>query len=191
MIDCIITTTSKHQHRRDYLFPLVKESLKLAGFNPSVLVDYSAANRYQAAEGIASSDFYILTDDDCIVNNPHDIWRAIILMQEFPKIGILGFAWKRGLTSEELGSWYIGNVEMDNGVFNPILFEMDHVGGFKIIRKGVIDFDKIDKPDYKPTGDDMVICKAIRDAGFKVCLAPDFVFSHLGEGKSTIWNQKK
>lgn len=191
MIDCIITTTSKHQQRRDYLFPLVKESLKLAGFNPSVLIDYDAMQRYRAAEVSAVSDFYILTDDDCIVHDPHDIWMAIAMMKSNPKIGILGFAWKKGLTSDELGSWYLGHMQVDQPEITVSLYEMDHVGGFKIIRKGIIDFDKLQEPDYNPTGDDMVICKAIRDAGYKVCLAPEFLFSHLGEGQSTIWNRKK
>lgn len=189
MIDTFITTQSKRHPLRDYFFNLTYHAFKMNNVNPRLILDQKSWDRYFIPETIANSKFYILADDDCIPCSPDMIRKGCRIMDLFPEIGMLGFAWKHGLQEDEV-SGYMGKIKfLEDG--KMLAWEFGEVGGIRIIRKGIIaKKESLPEPDYKGTGGDRIFSEMIRKQGYKVAICPDLYFHHLGEGVSTIWPQR-
>ena len=160
-IDCFITTNFK----RPYLLSLTERALYLSGFCP-ILIDKPLLERYFECERLATSDLYILSDDDVIPASRSTLGELIEIMREHPEYSQLGLSWK-GISKE-----------------NPIirrrgaLWELDYVGRLMVIRKGTIkpldnEFE-LHKEDGKAMGD------IARKQGLKVGIVPNLFFHNLG-----------
>lgn len=173
MQDCFITTNK----RRQYFLKLTQKALKLSGFAP-ILVEKPMLQRYFECERLSDSDIYILCDDDIIPATDTTLIELIRLMEKHPEYSQIGLAWKPDMKSEENNSW-IRNKESD-------IWEMDHCGGCVAIRKGTIKNLGI-KPEFNSGyGDDRVMGETARQLGYKVGVAPNLWFHHLGSQLTTL-----
>lgn len=175
MYDCFITT----DYQREYYRNLTYNALILNGVYPQ-MVEKPMLERYFECERLATTDIYILSDDDIIPKDNDTIPKLIALMEAHPELSQLGLCWKEDINDNELSGWGIGRIDKD-------VYEMDHVGGVMAIRKGTIK-DLGYKTDFEEgIGDDRIMGRTARELGFKVALATNLSFIHLGQGKSTVW----
>jgi len=122
--------------------------------------------RRKAAEEMASGEFYILADDDCMPLGNRFLERCEALMQKYPEYAILG--------TEDYCAPY-GPDE---------IYETTTAGGINVIRKGIIEV-----PEYREgvTWDGSAQGQQIRAKGYKVGRMRDVRRNHYGDGLSTVW----
>lgn len=131
----------------------------------------------------ATTDIYVVSDDDIIPSRADTVRRLCEKMDEHPEIGIMGLAWHPALSPDSFAAWTKEEIEWK-------LWEVDHVGGITAIRRGILE-DMGDRPNtLLAIGDDKLIANVIRKKGYKVAIWLDDCFYHIGEGKSTVWGQQ-
>ena len=179
-MDCFIATSHLDRLDRRYFLQITKQAL--SPFAPQI-ISTGAFERYGEAERKAESEIYILSDDDIIPADPSVIPMGLEIMSKHPEIGLLGFAWNKNLSFSDLGSW--AKEKLNDG-----LVEIDHVGGLRIVRKGLCAEVKPSGAGWLSKADDKAHSEAIKAAGYKVVIWLGGWFHHLGEGYSVIWKKE-
>lgn len=174
-IDCFITTNKQ----RPYFLKLTNKALKMSGFNP-IIIEKPMLERYFECEKQAKSDIYILCDDDIIPATCNTLQDLVKLLQEKTGYSQIGLAWKENMNEEENNSWIRSK---EDGIW-----EFDHCGGCIAIRKGTIK-DLGYKMEFENYGDDRVVGRIARELGYKVGIARNLWFHHLGQGKLSSFNE--
>lgn len=131
------------------------------------------------ADTRATSNIYILADDDCLLPNDLNIATKMAdKLQQLQKFSIIS---PRPINAN-INPWTpLGYCP----VLNQHLMEHESVGSIRVCRKGHLK----DWPEMTPgtRSFDLQHCKAIRDTGMRVGYALDFTHLHLGEGYTTVW----
>ena len=179
MIETFITTN----YERDYLRSITERALILNDCDIKC-VHKPMLERYFECDRLSRHEVYILSDDDVIPAHPDTLVRMVAILRKCPELSQLGLAWKPGLTRQEIGDWYRGEIASN-------ILEVDHVGGIVAIRKSTIQ-DLGYKCDYpKGIGDDKIVAKIARERGYKVGLLIDDYFHHIGVGQTVVWNENR
>jgi len=121
--------------------------------------------RRNAAEELASTDFYILADDDCMPLGNNFLERCEAIMRKYPEYAVLG--------TEDYCAPY-GPEE---------IYETSTAGGINVIRKGIIEVPRFNGE----TWDGTMQGQQIRAKGYKVGRMRDVRRNHYGDGLSTVW----
>ncbi len=131
--------------------------------------------RRVVAQKLASSDIYILTDDDCMPIGPDFIARGLAVMQSHPEFGILA---AMNVMNKNDTMPYTGKF-IDEDVW-----ECHAVGGVRFCRKGIIKEwpELVDPGSY-----DCQHQEALEKAGYKAGYLRKVLMNHLGYGLSTHW----
>lgn len=142
-----------------------------------------------AAEQQAESQFYVLSDDDCLLETCHPhLERAVEIMRDHPDFAMISWLpincdivpWNP--PEEEWGDLVDGTVYDDDEIMEHV-----NVGGIRLIRKGAMlhwpDMDEGSKT-Y-----DQIHCSTLRDAGWRSGYFKTLRQLHLGRHYSMIWNQ--
>lgn len=171
--DIIMRTNNK----RPYETHLTCEALL-----PDMIVnDFPPFMNYLECERIATTDIYVICDDDIIPARKDTVENLCYMLEAHPEIGILGLAYKSNMQKEDMVGWIRGE-DIDRDIF-----DIDHVGGIFAIRRGILE-DLGERPNRNAgIGDDMVLCRQFRKKGYKVAIYVGDWFIHIGEGKSTYW----
>lgn len=169
--DVFVTTN----HRRPYFHNLTLRALELSGFKPQVVVK-PMLERYFECERLAKTDIYIMCDDDIIPAYQDTLSRLIDIMHDNKEYSQIGLAWRPDMQAEKGNSWTLTT--------DGRLWEMDHCGGCVAIRKGTIIIDKEYDEDMC-YGDDRIVAQIARSNGYKIGIARDLWFHHLGINQST------
>ena len=121
--------------------------------------------RRKAAEEQASTEFYVLADDDCMPLGKRFLERCEALMRKYPEYAILG--------TED----YCAPYGADE------IYETTTAGGINVVRKGILEV-----PEYNDiTWDGTAQGQQIRAKGYKVGRMRDVRRNHYGDGLSTVW----
>lgn len=177
-IDCFITSKAPRTKERGYFLSLTQLALHANGFN-AIIIEKPMLERYLECERLATSDIYLLSDDDIIPGTPSTLKNLVTLMEKHPEISQLGLSLRKDLRREEMGEWIKGDIGED-------IWEVDHVGGIMAIRRGTIK-DNGERPSYPyGDGDDRIMGRVAREGGYKVGIANKLWFHHLGAGFSTL-----
>src|SRR5690242_4498665 len=120
------------------------------------------------AEGQAQGEFYILADDDHLIIGENWAKRMVEELRGKPEYGLLS---ARSI---------VGFERMEHS---------DFTGCPCVIRKGVVDFRKLDGP---PDKQDEITCRAFHAKAYGTGFAP-LDYNHLGSGYSQVnpklWNR--
>ena len=140
------------------------------------------------ADEMATSDIYVLADDNCLPQEEEFLSEALLDMEamyitETPwtvsYFGMLSL-WPGNATIQEWTSsppehWII---------LSSKTIEHVSVGGIRFCRKGLL-------PTWPPMGDgpgyDRIHADALRELGYRVGYFKHLTMTHLGEGRSTVW----
>lgn len=102
--------------------------------------------------------------------------RLIGLMSKYPQFAIISLTPSNATINPWTPEGYTPTLADD-------IMEHFSVGGIRLCRKGVVR----DWPMQDGRGYDALHARAIRKAGYRVGLAREFKYNHLGEGYSTVW----
>ena len=190
--DSFITTIEKGNKHRDYCYQLTKQALCYCGLVP-LTIRAPLLTRYLAAENSAKTDYYILSDDDVIPMHPDTMINILEAIKSKPEIGMLGLAYQRLLRKNDLGNKF--KSDLGGGIY-----ETESVKGIRVIKKGILPIDKSDwedlRNDYwerltnKSISDNIVVAEMIRNKGYKVALDTNNYFWHIGEGYTTLLEER-
>jgi GT2 family glycosyltransferase len=176
-IDCFLTSHHGLNKEREYFEELTIKSLQLNGFNP-IIIRKKMLKRYFEAEKLAKSKIYIVCDNDVIFPTHDTLEKLVEIMRKNPKLSQLGLGWRKDMSPEANSSWRLGTVSDD-------VWEFASCGGCMAIRKGTIK-DLGYKMEFENYGDDRVIGRIARELGYKVGIAHNLYFIHLGNEYSTF-----
>lgn len=175
-----IATLTRQSKERDYFQDLTFRAQDACGLDTCPLTDMSNFERYYAGESMDTDKYYVISDNDVIPCRLDMFKEAVEIMEKHPQIGALGFPTKPRMFAAEVSGYVRGLIE-------PTLWDFDHFGGIRVVRRGVIQKPE-ERPNYKEgRGGDRIFCDMIRKQGFICALTPDLWFHHLGETMSTIW----
>ena len=119
------------------------------------------------AERRATTDIYVIADDDCLILGKNFISDGVFAMERFKEYGLLT------ATS-------ISDGEFQESRMYPPPIERHAVGGVVFVRRGILkDFDI---PDAAHT--DGAICDEMKRRGYKTGVLPWVRMNHLGAGYS-------
>lgn len=123
------------------------------------------------AERRATTDIYIVSDDDCLPIGRDFIESGVEALEARPNYGLVGAS-------------SICDGMFPAGCARPSerIYETHSAGGIAFVRRGVIDPEKL--PDCEEDQVDAVVCAHVQKRGFKVGLLPQVLFNHLGCGYS-------
>jgi len=195
-IDCYVSTLLRLPERqriaRDVLAALSKESLRItvldAGSPPDELRwlqdrfpvvqqprDGSLHRRYLLAELLATTDYYLLCDDDCLPKTEYWLPRALALMRDRPLFGQIALRM-------EHCDWARDSQFADGEVVSVTV-----CGGMRLIRRGVRT-----APFHVPLvwhpldNDDWDWCQAMRASGVGVGSFEKIYCTHVGRDCSNL-----
>lgn len=157
---------------REYFEKLTVDSLLLNGHRP-IIIRKKMLERYFEAERLATSDFYVVCDNDIILKKPDTLKRMLEIIKKYPELGQLGCGWGN-MQNEEGSSWKLGVIGDD-------VWEFYGCGGCIIFRRGILK-DLGIKMEFENYGDDRVIGETFRKLGYKVGIAHKLEMIHLGMG---------
>lgn len=133
------------------------------------------------AEKNATTDFYILADDDCLILQPMPKSLTIDV-----RVGVQSMM----PSNANINEWS----EAVHGI--PNFMDHESCGGVRIIRKGAISEGAPEEADnsFPPpipgyAGYDLVHSNVMRAAGYRVGYFKNLKMNHLGEGFSTVWRK--
>lgn len=127
------------------------------------------------AEEKARGEYYIVTDDDCLVPGGDWIMEALSIMERHPDFAILSL-WPE---NANIHRW---TPEEYDPIEDPEVLEHFSVGGVRLCRKGIL----TSWPVLEGKAYDNVQCEAIRKAGYRVGYFKSLKMLHLGEGRTTL-----
>ncbi len=172
-IDVFVTTNKA----RPYFELLTVTALKHMGFNP-IMIEKPMLERYWECERLATSDIYLVLDDDVLPSTEKTLEQLVQILRDHPDYSQLGLGWKANMNDEENNSWILHK--------GRLIWEMYAVGGILAIRKGTIEDIGIE-PEFKSGyGDDRVLGQTARIQGYKVGIVPNLWFHHLGAKETTF-----
>jgi hypothetical protein len=177
MIDCFLTTHKPLSKDRKYLEKLTVLSLRNNGFRP-IMIRKKMLERYWEAERLATSDIYIVCDNDIVLPTTDTLQKLVETMRKYPELSQLGLAWKQNMDSEANSPWRIGTIGDD-------VWEFFACGGCMAIRKGTIKDIGI-QMEFRNYGDDRVLGQTARFLGYKVGIAHKLYMYHLGNENTTF-----
>lgn len=176
-MDTFIITTDRRLYA-DYFRKMTYFSLCECGLYPKIIANRKPFECYLLTEKMANTDIYLVADDDIVVGDPMMIEHAYSMMRDNPSIGIMGFAYQKGIDASRYGSWLKENIK-------DSIYEIDHVGGILLLRKGAVK-DYGERPDHSVgIAHDRTLADAVRKSGFKVCIDLSLHYHHIGEGYQT------
>lgn len=126
------------------------------------------------AERVAESERYILADDDHLILGTDWAKRAASTGVANPDYGIL--AARSVIQTERFGdNW--------TDISGPSIIPYPYVGCPCIIRKGAVDYSKLNSP---ANAQDETLCDAMHKAGMKTGFIRGLDYNHLGHGFSQV-----
>ena len=135
------------------------------------------------AEDNSDSEYYIVTDDDCLLYSFPVLFEMVKIMELNPTIGQLalkhaGFPWQP--TNDDLDRYLVTD--------DVVECQKDHgVGGVRMLRKGVVkewpEPERDDKYDFQHS-------MAVRDSGYVNAFARKVGYMHIGSTYSS-WHDYK
>lgn len=140
------------------------------------LKDFNRLRR-EFAEREAGTPEYILTDDDCLPDSDRDILKAVRILEEHEKFGMLS-AWP---SNARISKWTPEDWEPFE---DKDVQEVHDVGGLRFIRSGAMKFPF---PPSKGIGYDTIHCDYMRLYGYRVGYFKGVKMEHLGEGRTELW----
>lgn len=137
--------------------------------------DSSERERRVYAEEFATSDIYVLADDDILPLQKDFIASALAIMAENPTFGKICLYTIPDHPQHE---------RTPGNMLNPEVFQVHGGGGVRFIRKGIVKrWEPIDKK--KGEGYDAPHCREFYRNGFKVGYFKNLTALHLGWGFTT------
>lgn len=121
------------------------------------------------AERVAEGERYILADDDHLILGKDWVERAWAAMEANQDYGIL--AARSVIKTERFGD------------DSSEVIEYPYVGCPCIIRKGAVDYSKLESPANAQDG---TLCDAMHKAGYKTGFIRGLDYNHLGHGFSQV-----
>jgi hypothetical protein len=138
--------------------------------------DFQVLRRSTAA-ALATTDLYLIMDDDCVAVEKNWLENGAELLLDYPEFAALSL---RPINCN-IVAW------TPEG-YTPFVDEevMEHVsvGGMTFMRKGVIH----EWPAANGRGYDRILADYIRSQGKRVGHLRQITQMHIGEGFSTVWN---
>lgn len=129
------------------------------------------------AEEQATTDIYVIADDDCLIIGKYFIEGGLYAMGKHPHHGILT------PVSISDGTWQESPKEI-----NPTVVTTHSVGGVAFVRKGILSEFNACEPNQVDT----FICEEMERKGYKCGVMPGLKFNHLGAWYSVTqkeyWN---
>lgn len=122
------------------------------------------------AEEHATSDVYVVADDDCLILGKQFVSRGVKTLLQHADYGLLAAA----SVIEDGDLVYSSSVSFTR----PHVVERHAVGGVAFVRRGIL--KRFDACPANLT--DETICNEITGAGYKVGVMPGVKFNHLGYG---------
>lgn len=171
-MDIFLTTHKPLTKERKYFEKLTWYSLVYNGFKP-VRIQKPMLERYWEAERLATTDIYIVCDNDIILERPDTLLKLEETMRKHPDFAIMGLGWRKDMKAERGSAWKLG--EMDD------VWEFYSAGGCLAIRKGILK-DLGYKMEFENYGDDRVLGQTVRALNYKVGVAHKLLMIHLGNG---------
>jgi len=177
MNSCFITT----DFQRPYLLKLTQNALIECGYPPKFVVK-PMLERYFECDRLAETDIYIMSDDDIIPATEYALDELIHLLERHPEYSHIGLGWHKDMSFEKDN----GNIMHKD---SDDLWEWNACGGIMAIRKGTIK-DLGYECDYpNGIGDDKIIGRIARELGYKVGVANNVWFHHMGAPYKTVWDR--
>lgn len=178
-----VATMQPQHNTRDYFRNLTLEAYRLCGIEAELIVNESNFARYYMPEKMDDAPYYIVSDDDVIPCKPEMFVLAERIMDAHPQIGALGFPARPRLQREDVIGYIRGDIESNLAT----LWDFDHFGGMRVVRRGFAE-EPFERPDYtNGRGGDRIYCDMVRAKGMTCAYTPDLFFHHLGETFTTIW----
>jgi hypothetical protein len=138
---------------------------------PSELTGYHISSK-RWADDMATSDIYVVTDDDHLILGTNWVKRGLELMQAHPEYGMLAAA-----------SIIEHRFMCEND--SRMAIELHAIGCPYFIRKGTI--RQWPDPEEVPANQvDGALCKIINDMGLKTGILPTLRYNHIGYGYSQV-----
>lgn len=176
-MDIFLTTHRPLSPRRKYFEKLTIKSLQENGYKP-IIIRKKMLERYWEAERLATSDIYVVCDNDIVLSKPDTIDKLVDTLRKHPDVAILGLAWRPDMQPELGSPWRFGELDDD-------VWEFHSAGGCLAIRKGILK-DLGLKMEFENYGDDRVIGETVRKLGYKVGIAHKLVMFNLGYEDTTF-----
>lgn len=197
MIDCFVSTCDITPNRIEwsrktieaYLAePGLKVTILDAGSDPEQLSWFeskglvvihnpregSIFRRFLIAELLATSDPYILSDNDCFPKTQDWLARGLATVNAHPQFGYVVYR----MTHCDFAS----DCDYSNGEIRSI----HKGGGIAFVRKGIRTATFNVPPQYDPNNaDDRCYCEAIRKSGKQVGMFEKLYMEHAGRQEST------
>lgn len=124
------------------------------------------------ADDNATTDPYIIADDDCLPIGRDFVESGVRTLLEHPAYGLLA--------ATSISDGFAREVA-DGPLIPPSIIERHAVGGICFVRRGVLSEMKW---DYEIGQTDAAICEEIARRGFKTGILPRVKMNHLGAGYS-------
>lgn len=188
MIDVFICTVPGtrvemlHQALDRWLRVKCADELRFHVLRPPPLIEARNFQSYRRvqADVDAQSPVYVVADDDCIVPESGFVDECIRVLERHRDFGILSL-WPENAT---IHPW-------TPEVYEPFadIDVMEHVsvGNVRFCRKGLLAGKW---PDQPGPGYDKEQCAKLRELGYRAGYFRNHKMFHLGEGKTTVWNQE-
>jgi hypothetical protein len=122
---------------------------------------------------------YVLTDDDCELNDEKMVWKALGLLEKYTDFAILSAL----PDNATINPW---TPEIYPPFANQEVQEHVSVGGIRFCRTGCMDRGW---PIVSSAGYDAAHCQRLRECGWRSGYANQVRMFHHGEGKSDLWRE--